>query len=59
LSDQKADPGQPNRDSIRLTARRLAFVKGLALPAAACPDLNGLYRARFPGHKVTVKRRSS
>ena len=41
FSDLKADPGQPNLDSILSAAKRLAFVKGLALPIAACPDLSG------------------
>lgn len=41
FSDLKADPGQPNLDNILIAAKRLGFVKGLALPVAACPDLNG------------------
>ena len=41
FSDLKADPGQPDLDNILLAARRLAFVKRLALPVAACPDLGG------------------
>ncbi len=41
FSDLKADPGQPNLDNILIAARRLAFVKHLALSGAACPDLSG------------------
>ncbi len=41
FSDLKADPGQPNLDTILIAARRLAFVKRLALPDAACPGLSG------------------
>ena len=35
FSDLKADPGQPNLDNILIAAKRLAFVKRLALPVAA------------------------
>ena len=41
FADLKADPGQPSLDNILLAAKRLAFVKRLALPIAACPDLSG------------------
>jgi TnpA family transposase len=41
FSGLKADPGQPNLENILSAAKRLAFVKGLALPIAACPDLSG------------------
>jgi len=41
FSDLKADPGQPNLDNILSAAKRLALVKGLVLPIAACPDLSG------------------
>ncbi|MER8976690.1 DUF4158 domain-containing protein [Mesorhizobium sp. M0800] len=34
FSSLKADPGQPNLDNILLAARRLDFVRSLALPAA-------------------------
>jgi hypothetical protein len=37
FADLKSDPGQPNLDNVLLAARRLAFVKRLALPVAACP----------------------
>lgn len=39
FSGLKADPGQPNLDNILTGAKRLAFVKQLALPRAACPNL--------------------
>jgi hypothetical protein len=35
FSGLKADPGQPNLDNILLAARRLDFVRSLALPPAA------------------------
>ncbi|TIS62302.1 Tn3 family transposase [Mesorhizobium sp.] len=35
FSSLKADPGQPNLDNILLAARRLDFVRSLALPTAA------------------------
>lgn len=61
FSDLKADPGQPNLDSILLAARRLAFVKGLALPAAACPDLGGpvarMFRRRVFNETAWTMRR--
>ena len=41
FSGLKADPGQPNLDNILIAARRLAFVKQLALPGAAFPELSG------------------
>ena len=41
FSGLKADPDQPNLDNILIAARRLAFVKQLALPGAAFPDLSG------------------
>jgi TnpA family transposase len=38
FSGLKADPGQPNLDNVLLIARRLSFVKELALPTSATPD---------------------
>ena len=38
FSGIKADPGQPDLDNILLMARRLGFVKSLALPVSAMPD---------------------
>lgn len=38
FSGLKADPGPPNLDNVLLMARRLSFVKELALPTSAMPD---------------------
>jgi TnpA family transposase len=38
FSGLKADPGPPNLDNVLLMARRLSFVKKLALPTSAMPD---------------------
>lgn len=63
FSDLKADPGQPNLENILSAAKRLAFVKGLALPIAACPDLSGpvarmLRRRVFNETAWTMRRHS-
>jgi hypothetical protein len=47
FSGLKADPGQPNLDNVLAAAKRLAFVRGLALPVAACPDLSGPVARQF------------
>jgi TnpA family transposase len=39
FSGLKADPGEPNLDNVLIAARRLGFVKSLALPSAALPNL--------------------
>jgi Domain of unknown function (DUF4158) len=41
FSGLKADPGQPNLDAILGVAKRLAFLKQLALPGTVFPDLGG------------------
>lgn len=57
----KADSGQPNLDNIMLAAQRLAFVKQLALPTAALPDLGDpiarLFRRRVANETAWTMRR--
>ena len=56
FSDLKADPGQPNLDNILLAAKRLTFVKQVALPVAACPDLGGPVARMFRRPRVRRNR---
>ena len=56
FSDLKADPGQPNLDNILIAAKRLAFVKGLALPVRRMSGFERSCRADASAPRVQRNR---